>query len=424
VRIGAWTRELEADQRSLDGVSIPALIQDLGWSSNPHWPPVEPQSPEPKAAPDAAVNRWSLRDRLRPLQPCGQQRSCGLVPIGHVHVGPGWQHGLATCKSVHSCPVCSGRLRVARTAEVQRCIASWTESHGSVAMLTLTVRHAAIHDLRRLRSGLTESWSAMWKTREGRELRHRFAHYVRALDVTWGAVNGWHPHIHVLLFVEPGTELDEDWLASVQAAWAHSVQQHLGGEFRPREDDVGCKLTLDPPRAEYLLKLGLEVSSITTKSAKPGRHGPWEVARNAVDEQSSQATDRSWRRLWQVWALGMRGARHLSWSRYLRAWAELPEQEAEQLELELELVKDDRWILSLTSRDWAWTFGAYLQRGAWSYIRRPSVLLGRTRKSLPETLSYLQQVGLEPKSTTQIEISGRTYVLVTMRRTTMRRLQC
>src|SRR4030042_2405585 len=165
--IWAWTRHIEGYQRSLDGVSIPLGLQALPWSG-PHLPDVEPQWPEERPACDAAVERWALRDRLRPLQR-KQPRACGVTPIGHVHIGPGWQHGVGSCKNVHTCPVCSARLRQMRTEEVQRAIVWWTEEQQDkrLAMLTLTVRHARCDDLRKLRAGLTTAWSALWKPREG-----------------------------------------------------------------------------------------------------------------------------------------------------------------------------------------------------------------------------------------------------------------
>ncbi len=429
MRIGAWTRNVEGGQKLLDGVSIPPGLQTLHWSG-PHLPEVEPQSPEEKPACDAAVERWALRDRLRPLQPGKQQRACGITPVGHVQVGPGWQHGLASCKSVHTCPVCSARMRLFRTEEVQRCITWWTEERAEtrMAMLTLTVRHARCDDLKRLRSGLTTAWSELWKTREGQQLRSKVAHYVRALDVTWGYENGWHPHIHVLLFVEDGA-IDDVWLEQVRKAWAHAVAVHLGSEFRPREDEIGCHMAWDPPRAEYVVKLGLEVTSITTKDAKPGHFGPWSIAWKAVEERSSGRDETVWRTLWKTWSVGMSGARHLSWSRKLRKLAKLPEEEV-QLELDIELVKDDGWIVSITPRDWAWTFGATLSRAPWSYVRRPSVLLGRTRKSLPDTLAYLESVGLCVADTRNIVADGRQYSLTVMARKTDRlfesttRLKC
>ncbi len=418
MRIGAWTRHIESGQRSLDGVSIPPGLQTLKWSG-PHVPDVEPQSPEERPACDAAVERWALRDRLRPMQR-KQPRACGVTPIGHVHIGPGWQHGLATCKNVHACPVCSARLRQMRTEDVQRAIVWWTEEQRDtrLAMLTLTIRHARCDDLRKLRAGLTTAWSELWKTREGRELRSHVAHYVRALDVTWGPENGWHPHVHVLLFLEDGA-VDDSWLEQVRNAWARAVAAHVGSEFRPREDSIGCHLTMDPPRAEYVLKLGLEVTSITTKAAAEGHFAPWAIAWRAVDEQSSSSSERTWRTLWQTWSNGMNGARHLSWSRQLRRLAKLPD-EPEQLDLDLELVREQGWIVSITARDWSWTYGATLSRAQWSCIRRPSVLLGRSRKSLPETISYLETVGLYVRATRTIVADGRQYVLVEMGRKTDR----
>jgi hypothetical protein len=287
-----------------------------------------------------------------------------------------------------------------------------------IAMLTLTIRHAYVHDLRRLRFGLTTCWSELWRTREGRELRERFGHYVRALDITWGPDHGWHPHLHVLLFANRG-DLDDTWLDRVRSAWAHMVELYLGREFRPRTDSVGVHLTHDPPRAEYVLKLGLEVGQITSKQAAPGHLTSWQIGQRAVDEQSARTTDRHWRNLWRSWVTGMLGARHLTWSRDVRRLASLPEDhDPEQLALDFELAEDDGWILSITAPDWRAVFGNHSIRRAWTFIRRPSVLLGRTRGGLDKTLDYLRHVGLDVDHVRKLAIDGRPYRIVVMRRRT------
>lgn len=429
MRYDAWSRMQEGDQATLGGFDVGGCAQAL-CQQGPHVALAKPQ-PVPQGAKSAqALERWKLRDQLRVLQPGRQQRNCGVAPVQHIHVGPGWQRGLATCKSVPNCPVCSARLRAARTEDVQKAITWWTEQQRCrVSMLTLTIRHARIHDLRKLRRGLTECWRELWTGREGRALRRDMAHYVRALDVTWGP-NGWHPHLHVLVLHDE-EDLDLDWLNAVRRRWAALVEQRLGRAFRPRTDSVGVHLTVNPPRAEYLLKLGLEVSEITSKTAAPGHYGSWEIARAAVAEANSGTTDTTWRHLWWYWANAMKGARHLTWSKHLRRAIKLSEDErftAEQLELDLELVKEDPWILSLPQRDWLQVFGSHWAGTSSEWMHRPSVLLNKSRQGLEPTLAYLKHCGVELVGIRRVEVDGKTYAILSLRRRTIEqhlaRMQC
>lgn len=430
MRFDAWTQEQEGRQASLGAFPVGPVLQRLN-IEGPHQALPTPQV-VPKGAHSAhALLRWKLRDQLRPLQPGKQQRQCGVAPVNHIHVGSGWQRGLATCKAVFSCPVCSARLRAARTEDVQKAIRWWTEDqHCRVSMLTLTVRHASVHDLRELRRGLTECWSQLWSGREGQILRKAFPHYIRALDVTWGFLNGWHPHLHVVLFHEDDN-IDSDWLSAVRRRWANIVAQVLGPEFRPRTDDIGVHLKHDPPRAEYVLKLGLEVSEITTKQAAPGHYGWPEIAANAVAERRSNDHDRTWRHLWSYWSDAMRGAQHLSWSRHLRKAIKLDEDErftAEQLELDLELIKDDPWMLSVPATDWLQVFGPHWSDAPSGWMHRPSVLLAKSRQGLRETLAYLSHLCLDVAGIRHSEVDGKRYAILTLRRRSVRqqleRMQC
>lgn len=420
MRYDAWSHCVEGDQGSLGGFLVGPQTLALKLQG-PHQAQPTPQAIPKGAHSRQALERWKLRDQLRPIQPGKQQRCCGVAPVQHVHVGPGWQRGLATCKSVPSCPVCSARLRSARTEDVQKAITWWTEqSRCRVSMLTLTIRHSRFHDLRKLRRGLTECWRQLWMGRDGRRLRQDIAHFIRALDVTWGPC-GWHPHLHVLVLHDED-DLDEDWLAEVRARWASVVQEVLGKACRPRTDKVGVHLKDNPPRAEYLLKLGLEVSEITAKHAAPGHYGPWDIARLAVEEGKRPGADWNWRHLWSYWSRSMRGARHLTWSRHLRKAIQLSEDErfaAEQLELDLELVKDEPWMLSMQAADWLQVMGTQWSATQSAYMHRPSVLLAKTRQGLEETLAYLKHCGVEPRVVRRVEIEGKQTAIISLRRRTV-----
>jgi len=350
----------------------------------PHLPPLDPP-PWPDACSEATAQRWRFRDELRNDQGDKRQRSCGRKPIGTVQLGPGWQRGVETCGSVHSCPVCAGHIRTERARELARAVKVWTDDGGTVGMLTLTVRHSWGDALRRLRSGLAAAWRRLWQGRAGQAGRALFDFYVRAVDVTHGP-NGWHPHLHVLIFTRHLGALTGE-LETIRTRWADCVAASLGETARPRVDEVGVCWSPKCARAEYLLKLGLELNQITTKQGRPGHRNPWQIAQ---DTQSTEPAIRCQAlQLWREWCGAMKGARHLTWSRGCRALARQGEQ-PEQLQLDFDQERARRWVVSIPARDWAQCIGR-----PWD-MTTPGRLLAASQQSLGAVLVELERAGLEP----------------------------
>lgn len=312
--------------------------------------------PEPQEVPKGTdstnnVERYAFRDALRPAQIGKQQQCCGRTAVGPVYIGAGWQRGLCTCKGVHCCPVCSAALRARRTLEIEQSIKWWSGQGGGVSMLTLTLRHSYGDDLERLRRGICQCFRELWTGREGRALRAQFSHFVRAFDITWGA-NGWHPHLHALIYADE--KPTEEWLDAVRARWCELVQRWIGLSATPRRDEVGVSLTHKPSRATYLLKLGLELTQITSKEAFGSHLHPWQIAQLAVEEMQQGIHDGKFRALWRSWCKKMKGARHLTWSRGLRDAVELPAEAESDEEADDPVEKKlDPWLVILQGQDWA-----------------------------------------------------------------------
>lgn len=391
---------LEGRQRYLGTTPVTEEVARLSsWRSGRL--PVSRESPEfpVGSTSEATVARWRLRDELRHLQPHKRARACGRQPMGPVAIGHGWQRGVVTCANPHSCPVCSGRMRVARAVEVARCVRAWTERDNrgkrrTVGMLTLTVRHGFGDELGELRSGMMRAWRALWKGRAGRELRRAVPHYVRALDLTYGP-HGWHPHIHALFFVD-GVELPDEWIERVQELWSNLVARELGESRRPEQSSIGAHWTAQPSQSTYLLKLGLEVGSIATKQAKPGHWNPWQIAGEALKEdrytaQHDASTARVWRGRWKAYVEGMAGARALVWSRHVRALAALGDDDdvdAQERGAELEPPEPPErpWVVVVPSGDWSRFVGR-----PWGVA--PSALMSASVKGFGAVLRCLEAAG-------------------------------
>jgi hypothetical protein len=210
--------------------------------------------------------------------------------------------GVETCGSVWACPVCAANIYARRAAELERAIANHS---GQAKLLTLTVRHQKTDDLEKLKRGLNRAWGLMNEgNRKG--WRKNVDHYVRALEVTWGK-NGWHPHLHNILFGVPGADWNEVE-REVKHRWARCVAIALGEKWVPTESR-GVFLGACDREGAYLAKLGLEVSQIGTKAPKQGRLNPWNICYQAGLKKPWAVV------LWMQYTDAMFGARQLTWSK-------------------------------------------------------------------------------------------------------------
>ena len=135
--------------------------------------------------------------------------TCGWSAGSHVGVmrgdGPARFTGVQSCASVHSCAHCGAIIRGRRAVEVQDASKWWENTQGgSFLFLTLTVRHKAEDSLERTADALTAAFTSMIKGAPWRRFsrRHGVRHFIKSQEVTLGWANGWHAHLHVLLFVD------------------------------------------------------------------------------------------------------------------------------------------------------------------------------------------------------------------------------
>jgi hypothetical protein len=150
--------------------------------------------------------------------------------------------------------------------------------------------------------------------------------HVRAWEVTHGRLravsHGWHPHFHILLFLDRPIE----HLPSVESAlyvhWANACVR--SGLERPSER-FGVRLDDGARAAQYIAKMGLEdakgggwglESEMTKGHIKRAKDGesPLDLLRACLaDDADRQA---AW--LFREYAAAYRGKRQLVWSRGLR----------------------------------------------------------------------------------------------------------
>ena len=164
-----------------------------------------------KASPcETIIKRYSLQSQARVLLPnesvarCLRLRLSKDLPI-EVHKAIMFKNAfyvnLQTCKSVWSCPICASKITERRRVELQLGIEKW---QGKILLLTLTLQHSCNDTLKDTVTALLKGYSKdltsgkFWDSLKG---DFNIKGTIRTLEVTWG-LNGFHPHLHVLLFLD------------------------------------------------------------------------------------------------------------------------------------------------------------------------------------------------------------------------------
>jgi hypothetical protein len=273
------------------------------------------------------------------LKGCGRSAIAGGVAVV-MNGGVAHLSGVATCGKIHLCPVCSAKIRAARSEEIDTVTGAWQTAGHGLAMMTLTLRHYRRMPLgttrKRERSGLVavqhDAWITAFGSRAGKmwqrlQTDHGVLGYVRVWECTQGE-NGWHPHFHVLLFLDRPWSRDraDAFEGAARARWIRSVEK--AGGYRP--NDRGVKV--DVPRPEdaqqfsrYLFKNqdgkarferwapGGELARADLKTGRDGSRMPFEVAEGAAAGLADDVP------LWHEYEYGAHGIRAIYWSNGLRA---------------------------------------------------------------------------------------------------------
>jgi hypothetical protein len=105
---------------------------------------------------------------------------------------------LMACASVWVCPICSNRIAQKRTDEILYAYKQWQADGGQIAMITYTFAHYRHQSLGENLGKLKTAYAKMQSQSGYRTLRV-WHHQINAVEVLYGA-NGWHVHMHVLIF--------------------------------------------------------------------------------------------------------------------------------------------------------------------------------------------------------------------------------
>jgi len=257
---------------------------------------------------DFACDRWSMQNHAAKLLKTHRISYCLRSPIskkesikvvtrvsykkdGEKRFGFA---GLQCCGNVHGCPMCSSRISMLRENEVRH-VSDWAKKNGYlVAMLTLTHPHQKFDLLRwqldcllGYKDGKKRVRGAMYYFRNSRAFRAlKLVGDIKKFEVTHGQ-NGWHPHHHIMLIIDPEKTGSID-AHRLYLAWANackkaglecpSLQRGLKLDFAKNDDDI----------SSYISKMGTwdmaqEMTKDQSKKSKIDGKTQWQLLRASKD---------------------------------------------------------------------------------------------------------------------------------------------
>lgn len=320
--------------------------------------------------------RYELQQGVRDVTGLARVRGCGRRVSGELvelraQNGTAYWSGVWVCGRLWFCPSCAAKISARRAGLVGELLGKHATAGGDAAMSTLTAPHYASDRLAESRRVIPGAFRRVIAGRSWTEARERWGivGQVRALETTHGRAHGWHVHIHALwCFARPLTRKElrafSRWL---KARWAEEIYRATGRVPDTRralkvervvaDDDGRRKL------ADYLAKSSAanEVTRLDAKRGSAGGRTPFQILRDLIanraearklaglaeleredgHERRARALEaaelvvaarvtRDWQ-LWREWETVMPGARHLTWSRGLRARYEIDDKSDDEL---------------------------------------------------------------------------------------------
>jgi hypothetical protein len=237
---------------------------------------------------------------------------------------------LQRCGSIWSCPVCATQITEKRRAEMGQLINFWNDQpDADLKLMTLTFSHGQSEPLKVLLSKLKHAIAMFFASRKFKELSEvcKIKYKVRSLEVTYGS-NGWHPHFHILLMTNDVNDLAFSYRDELAKLWMHCC---VSKGLKSPSMQHGLDIRDGSYAQEYVAKWGLDYE-MTKGNVKKGRKeslSPFDLLQLSIEDKEVHGKTPS--KLWQEFAISMKGQRQLVWSRGLKKLIGIDEKEDQEV---------------------------------------------------------------------------------------------
>jgi hypothetical protein len=279
-----------------------------------------------------------------------------------------------TCGSVWACPVCAVKVAEVRRRELTHAMERHQADGGHAYLITFTFPHylgqqladlLPKFDKARNRFQGSKGWKKVMQVAnldKGVEAgRAGRVGSVTSAEVTYGMANGWHPHLHMLVFCKAGAfeegDADEEGRLTSPAIdffrgeWVRHLEKAglVDGGNRQWALDRALDVRGGAKAAEYIAKWGHEErwglsSELTSSHAKTGRRDMWGTRDHYTPFQLLQLSaegDGHATCAFREFVNAFDGKRMLTWSPGLKAHFGVEEMTDEDAAAEQELGLND-----------------------------------------------------------------------------------
>jgi len=296
-----------------------------------------------KSSDDLLSDRFSMQKVMAKLLPKYRVSKClntvrmkgkGISVFRSLEHGTISLSNLQTCASVWHCPVCAAKISERRRKEVNQAIEKHKATGGSISFVTRTVPHTKSDSLLDLRDKFRAA-DAFYKGHRDYKMimkANGVIHSIKVFELTVGESNGWHLHVHEVLFHKAGAfrgvavTVNPDYQhfldcmrAGLYKRWAASA---VKAGFDEPSFANGLQIQNGDFAAEYFAKWGhesestwgldAELTKTHIKTAKKG-FSPFDLIRLYRDTKNEELVP-----IIKEYAESMHGQRQLIWSRGLK----------------------------------------------------------------------------------------------------------
>lgn len=266
--------------------------------------------------------------------------------------------GLMVCGSVWTCPPCAAKVSERRKNEVVQATDLHKGQGGGLYMVTWTTSHKRHDELGDWLARFSAARARMRRQRGYRELLATLGYVgsVRALEVTYGDANGWHPHEHGLWLLEkPLTFRQLTWMRSKLFELWRDACEAEGLPLPNRK--AGVNVVVAESAAEYIAKFGREPrwgvgSEMAKQHSKRGGVAsmtPFDLLRR-YHEGSDDGSHKRFGALFVVFAKAFFGKRQIVWSDGLKQVFGIVQKSDE--EIATEEPDDAVELVRITAEQW------------------------------------------------------------------------
>ncbi len=323
----------------------------------------------PQIAPEEAVRlaraeRFELQAVARSILPSRHRIRCCLLYRQHntdfVEIrrsqasGLAYYAGLQTCGLGAVCPVCGCKIAEHNAGEIQTALDIWKAYSGIPALFTYTMPHYRSQGLSENVVALLAAHRNLTRNRPYRRLCERagLTHSIRAIEVTYGRRNGFHPHLHVLGFFGPGYT-SSDVAETVPSIWLAELlrqQVEIANPADVLKHGVSVQLGFTAG-AKYLSKvsrvwgLAEEIAKANRKKGRGDHYSPAQLL-SLVRDGELWAAD-----VYREYAEAAHGLHFLQWSRGMRAALGLADEKTDE-DIAAGVKQSDAVLATLSAAEW------------------------------------------------------------------------